>query len=498
MRPLLSPDEMARADRATIESGTSAYTLMERAGRAVARAVIELAGGRYGRRVVVVVGKGNNGGDGLVAARALAAEGLAVRCMVLSDELEGAAREHLERMIAAGVRPTPFDAGALGGAGVVVDAVFGTGFRGAAGGRPAQAIQAINASPAAVVAVDVPSGVDGLTGAVNGPAVTADVTVAMGAEKYGTALPPGSTHAGRVRVADIGISVEPSNVSVMDGADVARVLPARPSDAHKRSVGSVALLAGSDGMSGAAILAARGAVLAGAGYATLVTTPYVDHAKKTLVPEVLSKVIDAAELGPEALEGFPDVVKRSDAIAIGPGIGQGARQRDLVSELLRTVEAPVVLDADGLNVLAGNSEVLRDRHGPAVITPHPGEMARLLGTSSSEVQRQRLVVATGAAAELSCIVILKGASTVVAEPSGRAVVNQTGGPELATAGTGDVLTGVVAALLAMGVPAFEAAWSGVFVHGVAGRLAGSACKGHGVLAGDVAAHLPLAFATLFG
>lgn len=487
---------MARADRAAVDSGTSTSALMERAGRAAAWAAIRLAGGRYGRRVAVVCGKGNNGGDGYVAARVLAAEGLSVVCLTLTEDSKGAAKDHLERMSATGIHPQAFGPGPLGPFDVIVDAIFGTGFRGAARGEPARAIQAINASAAGVVAVDVPSGVDGLTGAVDGPAVEADVTVAMGAEKYGTALPPGRTHAGRVQVADIGMVLEPAAVSVMDLDDAARAIPFRGPDDHKRSVGSVAILAGSDGMSGAAILASKGAVRAGAGYATLLTTPYVDHAKKTLIPEVLSKVIDASELGPEVLRDFSEVVQRADAVAIGPGLGQGKRQRDLVDQVLRTVDVPVVLDADALNVLADHSDGLRDRTAPAVITPHPGEMGKLLGTSPRDVQSDRLAVARAAAGKLSCVVVLKGSSTIVAEPSGRVVVDQNGGPELATAGTGDVLTGVVAALLAAGMDAFEAAWAAVFVHGLAGRFAGAGSDGHGVLAGDVAESLPVALAAV--
>ncbi len=488
---------MARADRAAVDAGTSTYMLMERAGRAVARAAIRLVAGRYGRRVVVVCGKGNNGGDGFVAARVLAAEGLSVRCLTLADGLQGAAKEHLERMIAAGISPERFDAGRLEGADVIVDAIFGTGFRGVAEGEPARAIEAVNASEAPVVAVDIPSGVDGLTGAVSGPAVRAAVTVAMGAEKYGTALPPGLAHAGTVEVADIGIPVESSEASVMAPVDVAGIIPVRGTDAHKRSVGSVAILAGSDGMSGAAILTSIGTMRAGAGYATLITTPYVDDAKKTRAPELVSKVAPgASDLGPEVLRSFSDVIERADAVAIGPGLGQGTRQQELVEEALRSVEAPVVVDADGLNVLSDRPEVILDRTAPVVITPHAGEMARLLGTSSSEVQGNRLEVARAAALRFGCVVLLKGASTVISQPSGRSVVNRTGGPELATAGTGDVLTGVVVSLLATGIDAFDATWAAAFVHGVAGSLAASATDGYGVLAGDVAAALPEAFAVV--
>ena len=419
-----------------------------------------------------------------------------MRCLTLAGEPRGAAKQHLDRMTAAGILAQPFAPGHLEGADVIVDAIFGTGFRGVAQEEPAVAIEAINACSAPVVAVDIPSGVDGLTGAVGGPAVQAEATVAVGAEKYGTALSPGAALAGHVEVADIGIPVESFDVSAVDIVDVARVLPARRPDAHKRSVGSVAVLAGSEGMSGAAVLASKGAVRAGAGYATLITTSYVDQAKKVLLPEVLSMVGNAPELGPEVLETFSSVVGAADAVAIGPGMGQGVRQRDLVDEVLRTVDVPVVLDADALNVLADHSGALQARPTAAVITPHPGEMGKLLGVSSADVQSDRLEMARAAAEKFSCVVLLKGATTIVAEPFGRAVVNQMGGAELATAGTGDVLTGVVATFLAAGVDPFDAAWAAAFVHGLAGRFAGAETRGRGVLAGDVAESLPPALAAV--
>ncbi|CAN5681125.1 bifunctional ADP-dependent NAD(P)H-hydrate dehydratase/NAD(P)H-hydrate epimerase [soil metagenome] len=492
MRPLLTPAQMAEADGETIKAGTPGVVLMDRAGRAVARAVARLAGGRYGRKAVVVCGKGNNGGDGFVTARALARSGMGVRCLIVYDPAAttGDPAVHLARMEAAGVHPEPFAAAVLAGADVVVDAVFGTGFRGPAGGGPGDALAALAACDAPVVAIDIPSGVDGTTGRVEGPAARAVVTVAMGAEKLGTALAPGAAFAGRVEVADIGIAVSEAAAHLAEVTDVAAVLPHRAPDSHKRSAGAVAILGGSAGMSGAVVLAARAALRAGAGYATAGVTRSVDQAVSALLPEVLSTtVVEGDILGPEALDGFAPVLERATSLALGPGLGQGESQRALVTRALAGVDVPLVLDADGLNVLAGHSEKLAGRHAPLVITPHPAEMARLLDSSVEEVQADRLGTAQAAAERLGCVVLLKGFRTVIADPHGRAVVNPTGGPELASAGTGDVLTGIVAALLAAGLGAFEAAWAAAYLHGSAGAI--SAADGPvGVLAWDVAEALP--------
>jgi ADP-dependent NAD(P)H-hydrate dehydratase / NAD(P)H-hydrate epimerase len=492
MRPVLSPSEMSAADRATIDGGTPDHVLMERAGRAVVRTVVEAAGGRYGRRVAVVCGKGNNGGDGFVAARVALREGLGVTCWLVGEgNVRGAAAYHLEEMRRSGIDLRPFKPRALDGADVIVDAIFGTGFRGSAEGEAADAIAAINAVTVAVVAVDIPSGVDGATGAVNGPAVRADATVAMAAEKIGTAMPPGASLAGTTSVADIGIDVPASRLRISEPADVAALLPRRQPDAHKRSGGSVAILGGSAGMSGAVVLAARAAVRTGAGYATAGVTSTVEPVVSVAVPEVLTLIASDDEvLGPESVDRFNPVLDRADVLAVGPGLGTGPSQTELVTRVLEEVDLPVVLDADALNVLALRADPLTARTAPAVITPHPGELSRLLGTTTNDIQSDRLAHARGAADRFNCIVVLKGFRSLIAQPGGEVIVNPTGGPELATAGTGDVLTGVIAALAAAGLSTFDAAWSGAFVHGLAGSIAAEERGVSGVLAGDVAEGLP--------
>ena len=492
VKPLVSPHAMARADAAAVDAGTPVEALMDRAGRAVARAVIQVTGGRYGRYAVVVCGKGSNGGDGFAAARVLMREGLRVTSLAVGDpsELRGAARFHLDRLLDEGGRVEGFSAEGVARADVIVDAIFGTGFHGEAAGPSGRAIEAINRATAPVVSVDIPSGVEGSTGLATGPAVRATVTVVMAAQKYGTALGSGSVLAGRAEVVDIGIPVTSGAVTMTEPADVYKALPRRQADSHKRSGGAVAVLAGSAGMSGAALLACRGAVRMGAGYATLGTTESVAAAKAVALPEVLSEVVsDTAVLGPDALARFSGVLSRADVLALGPGLGQGFEQRTLVAQALDRVDVPLVLDADGLNALHKHTKPLERRNGATVITPHPAELARLLDVGIEDVVSSRLGAAQRSAERFRCVVLLKGWRTVIAAPDGRAVVNPTGGPELATAGTGDVLTGALAALLAAGLDPFEAAWTAAYVHGEAGEIAASG-RSAGVLAWDVADALP--------
>jgi ADP-dependent NAD(P)H-hydrate dehydratase / NAD(P)H-hydrate epimerase len=450
---------MRRADEAAISSGLAAPVLMERAGRALARSAIEMAGGRYGRRVLVLCGKGNNGGDGLVAARVLRAEGLSVTCVRLfEDEV-----------------PPPAD-----GFDVVVDAIFGTGFKGAPEGAIAAATEGLGGHPR-VVAADIPSGVDGATGAIAGAAVTAAVTVAMGAEKLGTALSPGAARAGRVEVADIGIPIPEVSTHLVEAGDVRRALPSRPPDAHKRTGGAVVVLAGSEDTRGAPLLTCRGAGRMGSGYVTLASTRSVVAAATVAAPELLTKTVTYDDvLGAESLDALAPVLEKAGCVAAGPGAGTGDRQSALVARLLAEVDLPVVLDADALNVLAGDTGALVARRAPAILTPHPAELARLLGIETDAVTKDRLAAARTAADRFGCVVVAKGHRTIVTD-GGRTVVVPAGGPELATAGTGDVLTGATAALVAAGVDPFDAAWCAAYVHGVAGEVAGT-----GALAWDVA------------
>ncbi|MBI4260469.1 MAG: NAD(P)H-hydrate dehydratase [Actinobacteria bacterium] len=507
MRPVLTPAQCAALDRESRARGVPVDALMERAGRAVAVAAARLAGGTYGRRAVVVCGKGNNGGDGLVAARYLSRWGIRVTALLLAEPEPGRDPAHanlLRLREVAEARIGPFSEAALvrelGRSDVAVDAVFGTGFRGTPEGDPAGAIGLLRDAAVPVVAVDVPSGVDGETGAAHGPAVRADVTVTFGAEKPGILLHPGAELAGEVVVADIGFPPElvRSDLGVVEPADVAAILPRRAPEAHKRSTGVVLVLGGSREMTGAAALMARGAYRAGAGLVTVATV-------REAVPVVQSTIAEATFLSlpatPDgtvawgALDRVREAAGRFDAVAVGPGLSTQDETAATIRELVRTLEVPMVIDADALNAFAGRSQDLAGRRADAVLTPHAGELARLVGIGSAEAARDRLGQARKLAAETGAVVLAKGNPTVVASPTGEARLNPTGTPALATGGSGDVLAGVLAALLSAGLGPLDAATAGAFVHGVAGRLAEEA-RGPGITASDVAEAIPWAVEVL--
>ncbi|MEP6758952.1 MAG: NAD(P)H-hydrate dehydratase [Actinomycetota bacterium] len=502
MRPLLTPAEAGELDRATQAAGTPAEALMERAGAGVARACLDLLGGGYGRRAVVVCGKGNNGGDGLVAARHLSRAGVRVAVLLLESgaDLRGPSAGHLARLgRETDVRVRPYDpavlARELARADLAIDAIFGTGFRGAPEDDWADAIEIVNAAAPAVVSVDIASGVDGATGEVAGVAIRADLTVTFGAAKFGSVLLPGAEYAGDVRVIDIGFdeAAMPVGAGMTDSADVAAVLPERPIDGHKKASGTLVVVAGSRGMPGAARLAARAAGRAGAGY-VIVATPAsamptiqadLSEAVFLALPETSSGSIAAEAIGPvgEAIAG-------AHALAIGPGLSRDAETTAFVRALVREVSVPVVLDADALNAFAGEHEALADRKAEAILTPHLGELARLVGRPAGD----RLSEARSLALAVDVVALVKGTRSVIAAPDATVRVNPTGSPALATAGTGDVLTGTIGALLARGVEPFAAAWGGAYLHGLAGILAAGPDDGGGIVAGDVAEHLPDAIA----
>jgi len=491
---VLTPEQMAAADRATIAAGTPSLTLMERAGMAVARAAARAGGGAYGRRVLVLCGKGNNGGDGLVAARHLAGWGALPVVIFLDDPaaLTGDPRTNLERLRAC--RCLRFEAGLfareLGRSDVVVDAIYGTGFRGALAGPPAQAAAAVNRSGLPVVAVDIPSGVDGVSGRVEGPAIRATTTVTMAALKLGLVFHPGSEYAGEIEIADIGIATPqfPKVIGVPEAPDVARVLGHRPLDAHKRSVGTAMVVAGSSGMSGAAALAAMGALRSGAGLVTMATPASVLSEVHPRVLEATSLPLPETPVGTIASGAFELLTVKAatvDAVAIGPGLSTNPETVDVVRRTVATLPNPLVADADALNAIAGDPGSLEGRAAPTAITPHPGELGRLLGISTAAVQADRLAAARRAAERFQSAVVLKGYRSIVADPSGATVVITTGGPALATGGTGDVLTGVTVALLAGGAEPFTAAWAASWLHGRAGDVLQQEIGARGVLAGDL-------------
>jgi len=463
---------MAAADRACIAAGTQEAALIARAGRAVARIARTMLGGTYGRRVVVVAGKGNNGADGDVAAASLMAYGVPVHVYRVADGID-------QRSLARDIDRSD----------LVIDAMFGTGFRGSLEGDACAVAEALDERDVPVLAIDIPSGVDGATGAVRGAAVHADVTVCFMALKPGLVLPPGAQHAGDIHVVDIDIPLPDVALHVATASDVSAWLPARAPDTHKWEVGGVFVAGGSRGMTGAPMLVSRAALRAGAGI-VVCGLPGDDAAARASGGEVITRALPATASGAMS-EIDTSGLTRFRACVIGPGLGTDPATVAAVRQSIAQIAAPIVLDADGLNALAGDTAPLAARAavGPTVITPHAGEFARLTGGSVSD---DRVAAARRLAADAQCVVVLKGSRTVIAAPDGRAAINTTGGPWLATAGTGDVLAGIVGASLARGMHPFEAAVASTWLHGRAADVAGHA----GLVAGDVIEGLPRILAAL--
>jgi NAD(P)H-hydrate epimerase len=513
MLPILSADEMRAADRATIESvGLPGVVLMENAGAAVARAVER----RFpeARSVVVLCGKGNNGGDGFVAARRLLSRRPLVLLVGDVSDVRGDAATHLRAFLQSGGqlrrvgsladwrREGPLAARAE----LLVDALLGTGLRAAPRGLLGRVIRDLAQRRGPTVAVDLPSGVGSDSGRLPGHALRADVSVTFAALKCGHVLPPAADRCGEVEVEDIGIPARliAARTWLVEAADAAAAWPARPRAAHKGSFGHLLLVAGSRGKTGAAVLAGSAGLRAGAGLVTVATAApalvRVAARRAELMTEALPAT-RAASVAPAALARALALADERDAVALGPGLGQHAGTRRFVAGFVRSCAAPLLVDADALNALAalprgGGFRALRARRAATVLTPHPGEAARLLGTSTGAVQRERLEGARRLAALSGAVVVLKGHRTLVVEPGARAAVNPSGNPGLATAGTGDVLAGVVGALLARGLDAWTAAVAGVFVHGRAGDLLAARRGEEGLLAGELADALPDAIRSL--
>jgi len=508
-------ETMRGVDRWAIEQqGVPGLDLMERAGAGVARAVERLSADG---RVVVVCGKGNNGGDGLVAARLLRDVGreVTVACVADPQEFTGDARENLTRLpgeqpvlLSGGDPPQAgrprAHAGLFERAAVIVDALLGTGYvaGGSSGGMRgpvAEAIDAVNAAQAPVVSVDVPSGVDASTGVVAGGAVRASITVTFHAAKPGLWIRPGKAYAGEVDTIDIGIPRgAPGDCAIgLIEPSVLGLLARRDGSSTKFSSGHVLVAGGSRGLTGAPRMAALASMRAGAGYVTALIPASLQGILASagpaeLMTRGLAEGTDGA-LSADAVAGVLQSTERGGALALGPGLGRSEGAIAFARELAREATVALVLDADGLNAHAGRLRQLADRRGPTILTPHAGELGRLLALDSSEIESERLRHVRAAAEQACAVVVLKGDDTLIADPAGRVAVSRGASPALATAGSGDVLTGVIAALLAQGLDAFAAGAAAVFMHCAAGREAARRVGApEGVIASDVIEALPYA------
>lgn len=472
--------------------------LMERAGAGLAELTARCV---PDGPIAVVCGKGNNGGDGFVAARLLREAGREVDVQLLCAprELEGDARANCERL--PGAPPRPFNPGSLMEVAGIVDAVLGTGATGVPRGDALGAVETMAAAAergVPVVACDVPSGIDASTGEVAGPAVRAVATATFHAAKPGLWIAPGKAHAGEVVVVPIGIPESPGRpasapIGLIRGA-ILDVLPRRGPGATKFDGGSVLVCGGSTGLTGAPSMAAEAAMRAGAGYVTALVPASLALVFELRLAEAMSVPLpdDDGSLTPDALAGALERCERADALVLGPGLGRDAGAAELARALAAQAPLPLLLDADGLNAHVGALESLAGRSAPTVLTPHGGELARLLGITSDEVRARRLACAREAAGRADAIVVLKGDDTLVVGPGedGPVGVSRGDAPALATAGTGDVLSGVIGALLARGVDPFTAACAGVELHRRAGRIVAERVGVEGAIAGDVIAALP--------
>jgi NAD(P)H-hydrate epimerase len=511
---VVTAEQMQQMDSEAIRKfGIPGLDLMERAGEGCAAAIIDACQDADNCSAMIVCGKGNNGGDGYVVARLLRARGWGVTVVILarSEEIAGDAAVNLKRL-PAGI-PIHFcaDEESLGRClsesgdfSVIVDALLGTGLKQEVAGLYLQAIKLINNAGCPVIAVDIPSGISGSSGKVLGNAVRADLTVTFASAKLGHILYPGAGHVGRLKIVDIGIPGEIIERAVgaefVDASAAAKLIQQRDPSAHKGSFGHILIIAGSTGHTGAAALAASGAVRSGAGLVSLAIPASLNQILEQKTTEAMTLPLpDCARgyLASDALDPIRSALHGRDVVAIGPGISRQRETSDLVRQLVREVKLPLVIDADGLNALSEYTSLFTESISPAIVlTPHPGEMARLCGVTVAAVEADRVGVACDFAVNHGVFLVLKGARTVIAAPDGAVAINGSGNPGMASGGMGDVLTGIIAALLGQHYSPFDACRLGVFVHGLAADLSAAEKGMIGLIASDVVERLPNAFKKL--
>ena len=504
---LVTAAQMRQLDQLTIEEiGVPSVVLMENAGRTtfqiLCREFPDLDG-----PVVILAGRGNNGGDGFVVARYLANAGHEVIVLLLAEknQISGDARINLDilEQLTVPVREITTEEALLEqiplleGAYLLVDALLGTGLSSQVKGLYQAAITLINDTPAPILAIDIPSGLSADSGQPQGIAVLADVTVTYGWPKIGQILTPGRELVGRLWQVDISIPPAQAHISQIDLAaapDLRHLLPYRHPYSHKGDFGHLFVVAGSVGKTGAAALTGEAAMRVGAGLVTVGIPASLNPILEIKLTEAMTLPLAEPEgvqaLGPRALEEIAAALPGKTALAIGPGLGTHPETVQLVRQLVRRSSLPLVLDADGLNAVAHDLESVADAGAPVIMTPHPGEMSRLLGTRTRDIQENRLAAALELAERAQAIVVLKGAQTIIANPEGRIVINSTGNPILAQGGTGDVLTGMIGGFLAQKVDPFNAACLAVYLHGLVADVRADRRGDFSMLAGDLLEDLP--------
>jgi ADP-dependent NAD(P)H-hydrate dehydratase / NAD(P)H-hydrate epimerase len=504
---VLNSAQMREADRRTIDDiGIPSLVLMENAGRQTVAAMEAVHNDLSERQVAVLCGRGNNGGDGFVVARTLAQRGVEVSVFLLGRvaDVRGDARTNLEILGRLGITVVEVaDSQAwelhfseVSDCTLIVDAIFGTGLNAPVSGLIESVVADVNASGIPIVAIDLPSGLSADSPEPIGPSIEAGLTVTLAAPKLPLVLPPAEMRAGDIVIADIGIpgevleSVEGPRVDLLTRGSMRELITPRAADSHKGDYGRVLIVAGSLGKTGAAHLSAIGALRSGAGLVTIATPASCQRVIAAMAPEYMTEALSETADGLDA-EGVDRVLEWArDVVAIGPGLGAAASTREFVRQLVDRATMPMVIDADGLNAFAADPDRLAGREGrDLIITPHPGEMARLVGMSTDEVQASRLEVARNFAVAHHLYVVLKGHRTLIATPDEKVFINPTGNPGMATGGTGDVLTGMIAAWLAQLLDAEAACKLAVYLHGMAGDLAEADEGEVSMTASDVAGHL---------
>jgi len=509
---VLTPEEMGTLDRITIEEiGIPQEVLMENAGRTVYSVMEQNFEFPLDEaKVTVIAGPGNNGGDGLVVARYLLerVERLSVFLVGKRSSLKGSALLNLNVFEKMGgtvreiLEINEYVKNEILNSDIIVDAIFGTGFKGKPQNIYKDVIELINASGAFVISVDIPSGINGATGESNGIAVLADITVTMAFPKIGHLLYPGRLHTGELIIANIGIpeslAEERIKRHTIEEKELKTFLPVRFGPEHKGEVGRVLIFAGSTGFSGAATLASLASLRIGAGLAYLAIPKSLNPVLEVKATEVITIPVEE-ENGVITKDAINEIYKKEitfDCIAMGPGLTRREQIKDAVIEILKKYKGPIVLDADAVVVLSGNTDILKGRDIPPILTPHPGELGSLLHISPSEVNRKRIEIAERFAKEYEVILVLKGAPTVIASPEGHIWINTTGNPGLASGGTGDVLTGMIAGLLAQELSPLRASMLGVYLHGLAGDFAAADLSTYSLLASDLLDYIPDAICSL--
>lgn len=509
MLPLVTALEMREIDRKAAEVfGTPTLDLMENAGKGLAKVIQKHYPAT--KRVAIFCGKGNNGGDGLVAARYLSGKANVVVFLLCGkNEISGNARVNLDKFKGKLFEITEEEefkktiSGAAK-ADIIVDAILGTGLKSELSLPYRSIVEGINSLGKRVIAVDIPSGIDSDTGQIMGAAVKAEMTITFGIPKVGLYLFPGCDYAGKIEVIDIGfpealISAEGMKTGIIEHADIAPLFPERPKDTHKGSFGHLLVVAGSRGKTGAAAMASNAALRSGAGLVTLAVPKNLQPIYEMKLTEVMTEPLSEAEkwsIGESALEEVIKLSEDKSALAIGPGIVPTPSAIKVMAGLIEDIPQPLVIDAGGIDAIAENPDILKNAKGPRVITPHPGEMGRLLGLSSREVQADRVGMGRRFAEEYNVHVVLKGAHTVIAAPEGRVFINTTGNPGMASAGTGDVLSGLIGGLLAQGFKPEQAAVASVYLHGLAGDMVRDEKGEYGIMATDLIEKIPYAIKTV--